>query len=127
MGQVSSVAFKLEIFPLVIHNVFHMSLLKLYFGNDEDKFPGRRKQPPPPVIIDGHEEFEVERILDHKWTRGKGSQYQVVWKGWPLYDSTWEYADNLRHAQEAIDAFWRDAGHIPHSPRRNIRRSRSPY
>ena len=40
-----------------IHDVFHVSLLKLYFKN------GSHRPPPPGLLVDGEEEFEVEEIL----------------------------------------------------------------
>ena len=37
-----------------------------------DPIPGRHpKPPPPPELIDGEEEYEVEEILDSKMFRGR--------------------------------------------------------
>ena len=40
-------------------------------------------------MIDGEEEFEVEAILRHK---GSGARrlYQVLWKGYPITEASWE-------------------------------------
>ena len=43
-----------------IHNVFHVSLLNLYYDD------GRIPPPPPPQLIDDEPEWEVDRILDHR-------------------------------------------------------------
>ena len=43
-----------------IHPVFHVSLLKPY---KDSTIPGRL-QAPPPIEVDGAEEFEVSEILD---------------------------------------------------------------
>ena len=40
--------------------VFHVSLLKPYNKN------GRHQAPPPALLVEGEEEFEVEEILSHK-------------------------------------------------------------
>jgi hypothetical protein len=39
-------------------------------------------EPPPPIIVDGEEEFEVEEILDSRLHRGN-VQYLMKWKGYP--------------------------------------------
>ena len=46
-----------------LHPVFHVSLLELALG---DPFPGQVSPPPPPVVGDGKEEWEVECILDSR-------------------------------------------------------------
>lgn len=55
MKRVGAVAYQLALPPTMkIHPVFHVSLLKNYRG-----------EPPfqPPVIIEGEERYEVERII----------------------------------------------------------------
>jgi len=61
-----------------IHNVFHGRLLTPYCETDVHRknFPE-----PPPDLIDGEEEYEVESIRDHR-KQGRGYQYLVVWKGY---------------------------------------------
>ena len=41
---------------------------------------GQRKEQPAPVIIEGEEEWEVERILNKRRVREK-DKYLVRWKG----------------------------------------------
>lgn len=103
---ISTVAYKLRLPDhMRIHPVFHVSLLKPYIDNPS-KFTGRSKdeRPPPTVMEDGHEEFEVEEILD-KRRRGRGVQYLVKWKGYPDYEASWEPLRNLTNALEAIEEF----------------------
>ena len=71
-----------------------------------DPFPGRQVAPPPPPdIIDGHEEFEVETILDSR-LRYRKVQYLVKWKGYGIGENSWEPAANL-HAPDAVADFYR--------------------
>jgi len=50
-----------------LHLVFNVVKL---FAVPENPILGRRPQtPPPPIIVDGEEEWEVEEILDSRWHR----------------------------------------------------------
>ena len=103
--QISPVAYKLKLPSTIrVHPVFHISLLKPFKTNPSTKYPLRTPQPAPPVIVNDHEEFEVEKILD-KRIRYRRTEYLVKWKGYPEYDSTWEPLKNLENAQEAISDF----------------------
>jgi hypothetical protein len=84
-----------------IHPVFHSSLLKHYEPNDDELFPGRHQPIPPPVHIDGEEEYEVEAIIGKRRYRGK-TQYLVKWKRYHEEDSSWEPVGNLSNAKWKI-------------------------
>ena len=49
-------------------------------------------------------EFEVEHILDKRIFH-RQPQYLVKWKGYPLYDATWEPITNLGNCKDLIQAF----------------------
>lgn len=59
-----------------MHPVFHSSELLPVTENDASLYLGRERNAPAPVIIDGYEEFFVEKILEQK-VRGAGFQYLV--------------------------------------------------
>jgi len=56
------------------------------------------------VIIEGEEEWEVERILNKRQVRGK-DKYLVRWKGFTVESDTWEGRENLKNTEEAIEEF----------------------
>ena len=41
----------------------------------------RMEEPPPPIIVKGEEEYEVEAILKHK-RKGVWNLYLVMWQGY---------------------------------------------
>ena len=85
-----------------IHPVFHVDLLTPY---KETAFHGTNYTRPPPDLIEGEEEYEVEQILDSR-VRGcqRQIQYLVKWVGYPDSDNQWLDAEQLT-ADEAIREF----------------------
>jgi hypothetical protein len=103
--EISPVAFRLEL-PASwnIHNVFHASLLSPYV---ETTTHGPNFSWPPPDLIDGEEEYEVEQLVAHRHHgRSKTLQYLVKWKGYPTSDNTWEPADQI-HAPDLVKTYHR--------------------
>ena len=66
--------------------------------------PGQSKPPLEPVICNGAEEYEVEKILQHR-TRGRTIEYLVRWKGYTRADDTSEKEQNLKHASEKLSDY----------------------
>src|SRR6266436_7734072 len=98
--EISPVAYQLAL-PANwrIHNVFHTSLLNLYH---ETNVHSPNFTCPPPDLIEGEEEFEVERIVAHQtFGRSKCLQYLIKWKGYPESDNSWEPADQV-HAPDLV-------------------------
>jgi len=64
LAKIGESAYKLDLPPSMrIHNTFHISLLGLYH---DDKFSSQQTQPPPPIIIEGEPEYELEQIIDSR-------------------------------------------------------------
>ena len=93
-SDISPTAYRLKLPPRwgCIHNVFYVSKLRPY---REDLEIHDRPAPPPPILIDGEEEWEVARIKDSRiHRRWKKLQFLVEWKGFPGEDS-WENIKNV--------------------------------
>jgi hypothetical protein len=99
---ISPVAFCLRLPPTwKIHDVFHASLLSSYKETTEHS-PNYSN--PPGDLIGGEEEFELDRILSHRWAGGR-RQYLVSWKGYSAAENTWEPEGNLKHTQTILRAY----------------------
>src|SRR6266571_1845856 len=103
LEQLSDAVYRLEI-PQhwKIHNVYHANLITPY---KETELHGPNFTRPPPDLIEGEQEFEVEKILDAQ-PRGKGHKmhFLVKWKGYPTSDNSWEPRENL-HADRLITEY----------------------
>ena len=87
MAKIGTSAYKLDLpASMRIHNTFHISLLELY---NDNKLPSQRSEPPPPIIIEGEPEYELEEISDSRLHYNK-LQYRAKWTGYsPGHDKTW--------------------------------------
>jgi hypothetical protein len=103
--QINPVAFELSLpADFRIHNVFHASLLSPFVANT---IPGREVPPPPPVEVEGVEEYEVEEILKAKKNRGGQVLFKVLWRGYALSEATWESWENLTNCDDKLAEFYR--------------------
>jgi hypothetical protein len=104
--KLSDLTYRLELPPSwKIHPVFHVDKLRKY--HEDPNEPNFTE--PPPDLVDEHDEWEVEKILDARWT-GKGKsrklQWLVRWKGYNDKEATWEPLSHLKNALELLDEFY---------------------
>lgn len=97
---------------LRIHNKFHVLSLEKY---NIDTIPGRKQQPPPPIMTSrGDLEWEVRTILDSRLAgRARRLQYLVAWQGYGPEHNCWEPASNLKNAPDIVKWFH---SHHPSAP-----------
>jgi hypothetical protein len=90
----SAVNYRLELpTQWSIHPVFHIDLLTPY---RETIMHGPNFTRPTPELIDGEEEYTVEKILDSRhFGRRRRLQYLVKWEGYPDADNMWVDKDDV--------------------------------
>ena len=82
--------------------VFHASLLLPY---RENTIEGRVQDAPAPVILDGCEEYVVEKILAWK-PYYNARQFLVKFTGYDNpADNRWIHEGHLEHCQDIIDKY----------------------
>ena len=89
--------------PPGIHPVFHVDLLR---PASKDPFPSQHSDDyqPPGVVVDDHEEYQVEKIVNERRTkqgRGWRLQYEVKWVGYAR--TSWELASALEDTSALDD------------------------
>ena len=81
-----------------IHNMFHVSLLKLWHSrNDEDSEP-------QPILIEDEKEWKVSQMLNKRIKKNE-IEYLIEWIDSSFYENSWKSMKHLKNAQKAIDNF----------------------
>lgn len=103
-GIVSSNAIELELpSSIKIYLVVNISQVQLY----KTQVEGQKKILPKLVIIEGEEEFEVEKILNKRMVRGK-EKFLVQQKGYMAEGDTQESRENLKNIKKLVEKFERE-------------------
>ncbi|MBW0504543.1 hypothetical protein O181_044258 [Austropuccinia psidii MF-1] len=86
-----------------VHPVFHVSLLE---PGKQSSIPNCNQFPPPLVLVEEQEEWEVAQVLDSKLKRGN-LWYLVEWKGFSEDPerTAWEPASNLTNSPDLVKDF----------------------
>ena len=82
-----------------IHPVVNVSKLQLYKSQVE----GQKATKPAPVVVEGEEEYKVEKIREK-------NKFLVCWKGYTAEADTWEDRGNLRNTGKLVEEFEREYG-----------------
>lgn len=99
-----------------IHNLFHASKITPY-KETEAYSPNYAK--PPPDLVDGEQQYEVEAVVQSKVDKGL-LYYLVKWARWPGSDNTWQRPHDLENAREALIKFHEE---YPDAPDRDTRKN----
>ena len=103
--KVNAVAYELQLpSSWRIHDAFHVSLLKPYFKS------GSHQPPPPGLLVDGEEDFEVEEILAHepksKTKADNKVKFLVKCKHLGHENNTREPFKNIKNAPDLLKEYW---------------------
>jgi len=74
-----------------VHPVFNVTLLT---KAEEDLIPGRAPTEPAPIIVDGHQEYKIESIIDSRFLN-RHFQYKVAYKGYGKEHNEWQFRTDL--------------------------------
>jgi len=76
-----------------LHPAFNVVKLS---ATPDNPIPGRKpRAPPPPIVVDGELEWEVEEVLDSRWYRRR-FQFLIKWKGFSRDHNSWEAAFDVK-------------------------------
>ena len=82
-----------------IHHTFHASLLTPY---QENEVHGWNFPAPPPDLIEGEEEYKIEKILRHHGSPS-ARMFLIRWKGYSAEEDSWIAERELKHAKSALE------------------------
>ena len=108
LERVGTHSYKIQLphYLRLIHPIFHVSQLEPSMPNE---IPNRTQTPPPPIEVDGEEEYEVAEILDSKLDRRYRRcplRYYIRWSGYEGTDDEFAWvAANELHTDELLSAF----------------------
>jgi hypothetical protein len=99
--------YTLDLPNLTVFPTFHILQLLPYSDSDPLLFPGRVKEWPKPIIVDGVEEFPVNAIIDER-KHGHGMQYLVQFRDQPPSEDRW-LSGSLLQENEALNQWSQQA------------------
>ena len=98
---ISTNAVELELPGMVkIHPVVNISRIRRY----KEQVQRQKKQPFLPVIIEGEEEYKVEKVINKRKRYGKW-KYLVRWKGYMAEEDSWKREANLKNTKEVVEEY----------------------
>jgi hypothetical protein len=101
--KVSAVVYRLKL-PnhMKIHDVFHIDLLTLF---QQTEVYGEAFPQPPPELVQGEEEYEVEEIVsDQRHGPRCKAQYLIKWKGYPASENSWVDTKDI-HVKDLVKEY----------------------
>ncbi|GAA5914826.1 hypothetical protein JCM5296_004024 [Sporobolomyces johnsonii] len=118
---IGNAAYELEIPPTMnVHPVFNVTLLHPYKPNT---IPDRIQRTPPPVIVNGDVEDEVDEVVDSQ-TYHSHLRYLVRFKG--IRTPRWILAENMENTRDVVSDFHKRFPTKPAAPAaRQSRRRRA--
>ena len=95
-----------------IHPVFHASLLSPYHENEVH---GQNFPAPPTDLVNGEEEYEIEKIICHRRTPSSRS-FLIRWKEYSAKEDSWVPERDLKHAKSTLTLYKKLHPSVFHPP-----------
>jgi len=93
--QVGPLAYRLKL-PHGLRQLYPVFNVVKLSATLDNLIPGRKPQAlPPPIVVDGELEWEVEEVLDSRWYRRR-FQFLIKWKGFSREHNSWKVASNVK-------------------------------
>jgi hypothetical protein len=83
-------------------HIFHACLLTPY---KETELHGPNETRPPPDLVEGQEEYEIEAIISHCLHKNRETTYLIKWKGYNSSENSWIPESELTNAEEELNAY----------------------
>ncbi|XP_075466192.1 centrosomal protein of 70 kDa [Ascaphus truei] len=100
LEKINSVAYRLDLPPTMkVPSMFHVSLLKAFVPSPHFPVPSRK---PNPVSTLGQQEYEVQSLIDSRWSKNK-LQFLVHWKGYGPEESSWSDSGSASSSCRILD------------------------
>jgi len=95
-------AITLDLPPTIrAHPTFNIKFLKPYHTPSDLH---TTTTSPAPIVVSGQEEYEIDRILDHK-RRYNRYEYLAGWQGYPNTTAEWKTESQLTNAKEILQQY----------------------
>jgi len=94
-----------------LHLVFN--IVKLTLAPDDLITGCKTEDYPPPIVIDGEAEWEVEEILDSYWHQRR-FQYLIKQKGYGCKYNSWESASEVSTPELTVEFYCKYPGALRH-------------
>jgi hypothetical protein len=62
---------------------------------------------PPPNLVQGNEEYEIETIVSHRRHKNQETMYLIKWKGYLSSENSWITESDLINAEEELNDYKR--------------------
>ena len=110
-GRIGRLAYRLDL-PTTwrVHPVISVAQLEPW-PNENDPFGRPQPNTQPTVIVQGQEEYEIERLLRKRTIRrGRrySTEYLVRWVGWGPEHDSWFNVKDLGNARDLVEEFDRE-------------------
>ena len=96
-----------------VHHVFSVTLLHPFKSDLIAECQECHPSPPPPIVHDSIEEYEVEKILNSHILFGK-IEYLVCWKGYGVKEDEWHFIHDVQGSKQLVAEFHCTHPQAPH-------------